>query len=166
MAPQKDVKLGTVWRMKTNPPKIFFFFTIFNQRRKLLMFPVSQFNIQQQIINETNTCLIKSFSTGTSSLPPSLFTGQEDELPYWTRHVVIKEENNFQVSDQTQYRLRNSPVMWSKVFLLLKNSLNPSVSNLLIKILEIAQFMYTELYKEKFYAFTGPIRKKRAQLIF
>lgn len=102
MAPQKDVKLGTVWRTKTNPPKIFFFFTIFNQRRKLLMFPVSQFNIQQQIINETNTCLIKSFSTGTSSLPPGLFTGQEDELPYWTRHVVIKEENNFQFSSDVK----------------------------------------------------------------
>lgn len=104
------------------------------------MFQVSEFDIQQQIINETNTCLIKSFSIGTSSLAPGLLTGQEDWLLYWTRQVLIKEENNFQVSDQTQYRPWNSPVEWTKIFLLLKNSINPLVSKLLVKILETTQF--------------------------
>lgn len=66
------------------------------------MFQASQFNIQQQIINKINTLLIKSFSTVTSSFTPSLLTGQENQLPDWARQVLIKEENNFQVSDQTQ----------------------------------------------------------------
>lgn len=63
------------------------------------MFQISQFNIQQQIINETSTCLIKSFSTGTFSLTPTLLTGQDDQLPYWAKQVLIEDENNFQVSD-------------------------------------------------------------------
>lgn len=104
------------------------------------MFQVNQFNIQQQIINETNTFLIKSFSIGTCSLAPGLLTGQEDQLLYWARQVLIKEENNSQVSDQTEYRPWISPVAWTKVFLLLKNSINPFVSKLLVKILETAQF--------------------------
>lgn len=63
--------------------------------------------------------------------------------------MLITEETNLQVSKlNTDHKI----LQWHEpkplqVFLLLQNPLNPSVNQLLIKILKIAQSKYTELYK-------------------
>lgn len=102
------------------------------------MFQVSQFNMQQQIINKINTCLIKSSSTVTSSLAPSLLTGGRP-VTLLSKAGVNQGREQLSSFRSNSIKTMEFSSSMNQSLSAAQNSLNPFVSKLLIKILEIAQ---------------------------